>query len=159
MVKPCLFSRNSPLSPVRTDAERLIEKLFKESPEARGWISPHSARTWRAYFWMKAGQRPRALPLVEESLEANRRALEAGDRNPALPLENVALYLMRGDEAAAREWLDRADQAGWTDPTAARDPLLAPLRKDPRFLAFIARIERDLAAMRKRADMSGLVDR
>ncbi|HYN07778.1 MAG TPA: protein kinase [Vicinamibacterales bacterium] len=139
-----------------SDAEMLVDKLFQESPGARGWFSPHTARTFRAYYLMKSGRQAQALPLIQESLEANRKALEAGDRKPHLPLENVALHLMRGDLNAAHEWLDKADKAGWTDQSAARDPLLAPLRKDPKFVAFLARIGRDISAMRKRADLSGL---
>jgi hypothetical protein len=38
----------------------------------------------------------------------------------------------------------------------AIDPLFASLQSEPRFTALLSRIQRDVAAMRARADYSGL---
>lgn len=40
--------------------------------------------------------------------------------------------------------------------TLAIDPLLAAMRSEPRFKQMLSRIEADVAAMRARADYSGL---
>ena len=50
-----------------------------------------------------------------------------------------------------------AYEAGWKDPRMARLlPMWVPLRGDPRFEQLVARMEADVAAMRARADYSGL---
>jgi hypothetical protein len=62
---------------------------------------------------------------------------------------------MVGNRDAALDLFDKAIDAGAMDdkfPTV--DPLMAAMRNDPRFVASIARIERMLAGMRQRADLS-----
>jgi hypothetical protein len=57
----------------------------------------------------------------------------------------------------ALDWLERAYQAGWKDPRMARMvPMWARLRGTPRFEQLVAKMDADLAAMRARADYSGL---
>ena len=54
----------------------------------------------------------------------------------------AALYAARGDVSGALEWLDRAVRSG--DERAEyfrRDPLLGPVRKQPRFEHILGSIE------------------
>ncbi len=72
-------------------------------------------------------------------------------------MQNGAIHALRGQSAAALDELDRAYAAGWRDGrTLAIDPLFASVRAEPRFTQLLSRIEADVAAMRARADYSGL---
>ncbi len=141
------------------DAAARLDTILTEGDGAgaRGFFTPHTPRTMRAFLFMKSGDGDRARPLLDSAVEANRQAMEAGDKSFGPLYENAALYLMKGDRGAALESLDRAERAGWKDAQfLPRDPLLAPLASDPRFLEIVARIERDVRAMRARVDLSDL---
>ena len=72
-------------------------------------------------------------------------------------MQTAAVQALKGESAAALDELDRAYAAGWRDArTLAIDPLLLSLRSEPRFKALLTRVEADVAAMRARADYSGL---
>ncbi|MCG8459852.1 MAG: winged helix-turn-helix domain-containing protein [Holophagales bacterium] len=106
------------------------------------------------------------LTIVDASSPASiaaRRALD-GDRDDALDLflrwriemltlgarargaEDAAqlavAYLLRGDEAAALDWLERAVRArrGWILPFLPVHPAFDPLRDEPRFEALVHRV-------------------
>ena len=100
--------------------------------------------------------------LEAATIELFRRSgwkIRTGDRSYFPPYEEAALELMLGSRDAALDLFDKAVDAGALDATFPKvDPLMAAMRNDPRFVAAIARIERMLAEMRQRADLSGLED-
>lgn len=139
------------------DAGDRIEKALAGGPGARSWWTPYTPRTMRAFLWTRSGDPECARPLIDAAITANRKAVDEGDRSFGPLYENAALYLMRADRAAALDWLRRAAEAGWRDAaTLERDPLLAPLAQEPRFIEIVERITRDVQDMRKRVDLSDL---
>ena len=76
---------------------------------------------------------------------------------PLMFMQNAAVYALQGRGPAALDELERAYAAGWRDGrTLAIDPFFASVRSEPRFTQLLSRIEADVAAMRARADYSGL---
>ncbi len=67
---------------------------------------------------------------------------------------------MRQDTNAALEWLQRAHDGGFRDYAfLERNPMLRQqMGSDPRFIEFIDRMRRDVAAQRERARQRGLLD-
>ena len=138
-------------------AEHLDRVIGDGFGGAIGFYSPYTPRVGRAFLYMNAGNRPAAMPLVDEALTSNREAIESGDRSYLKLMENAALYLMKSDRGAALDSLDAGIHAGWKDALfLERDPLLAGLRNEPRFHSIKQRIEREVAEMRARADFSSL---
>lgn len=67
-------------------------------------------------------------------------------------MQMAAVHALRGETK-----VERAYDAGWRDGrTLAIDPLFASVRSEPRFRQVLSRIEADVAAMRARADYTGL---
>ena len=72
-------------------------------------------------------------------------------------MQNAAVYALQGHGPAALDELDRVYAAGWRDwRTLAIDPFFSSVRSEPRFTQLLSRIESDVAAMRARADYSGV---
>jgi hypothetical protein len=66
-----------------------------------------------------------------------------------------AAHAQLGDSEEAFKWLERAGATGFPCvPWFERDPLLAPLRNDPRYRKLIADLERRMEEFRKRYDGS-----
>jgi TolB-like protein len=141
------------------DAAARLDEAVKTTPAGRALWAPYTMRTLRAHLYMRAGQPDRARPLIDAALADIRRAVADGDRSFYPPYEEAALQLMLGNHDAALDLFDTAIDAGALDDKFAKvDPLMAAMRNDPRFVASIAHIERMLAEMRQRADLSALED-
>lgn len=139
------------------DARERVDRALKAGPDARSSYSGYTPRTMSAFLWLKAGDRERALPLIEAALAENRAAMDGGDRSQSPSYENAALDVMRGNRAAALESLERAYAVGNRDADFMKvDPLLAPLATEPRFIQLVDRMNRDLREMRARVDLSDL---
>ncbi len=139
------------------DAAGRIDKALASGPGARAWWTPTTPRTMRAFLWLQAGDEARARPLIDDALAANRQAIDQGDRSYAPRHENAALSLMRGDRAAALDWLDQAVTAGWYDAQSLiHDPLFAGLAGDRRFEQVLDRIRRGVREMRTRVELDDL---
>ena len=146
---------------VLLDAPEAAERLDREIQDGRGgghaMYSPYTPRTWRAFLFLRAGDRARAQALIEAALAATREATAAGDISYNPPMENAVLFLMQAKRAEALDALETGIRAGWKDAIfLRRDPLLAPIRNDARFVAIVERVEREVAEMRARADFSNL---
>ena len=121
--------------------------------------APYRVKLAHAYHLQRAGSAAEANRIFDETLAANRQSLLAGTDWPMVFMETAAVHALRGQSAVALDELDHGYAAGWRDGrTLAVDPLFAPVRAEPRFTELLARIEGDVAAMRARADSSGLPD-
>ena len=141
------------------DAAERLDGSLKTSAGARGWWAPYTPRTLRAHLFMRSGQPGRARPLVDAALAGVREAVANGDRSSGPLYEEAALQLMLGNRSAALELVEKSIDAGFVEPAFTRlDPLLTDVRNEPRFVAAVQRMERIVADMRSRIDLSD-VDR
>jgi len=139
------------------DAPRLVRELIGRAGDGLFHNAPYPVKLAHAYYLQRSGDLPEASKIFNEVLEANRKAIAAGTDWPLAFMQNAAVHALRGETSAALDDIDRAYTAGWRDGhTMAIDPLLASLRSEQRFTAVLLRIQRDVAAMRTRADYSGL---
>ena len=138
------------------EAEAAIEQRFKEGPEARtNNVVAGSFRTIHAYLLQRRGEAGRAGALLNEAEAAAQRELREGSETADMPLELAAIHMLRGDKPQALGFLDQAYQRGWRSyREAAADPMFAGLRGEPEFRKLLARMEADVAAQRKRVDMT-----
>ena len=136
------------------DAAEHLDKALQGGATARSLWTPYTIRTMRAFLFLQSGARERAQPLIDAALAFNRDAIAAGDRSYGPPIENAALAVLRGERVTALDELERAERAGLRDAVMMqRDPLLAPLAGDSRFVQIVQRIERDVQEMRGRIDL------
>jgi hypothetical protein len=136
------------------DAADLVDAMLTTSAETSLFWGPHTVRIFRAFLWWRAGQPERARPLVDTAMAAASAAIQGGDRGFTPHYQQAALHIMRGDRQAALDAFDRGIDAGMREPLfPRRDPLLAPLATEPRFIAAMERVDRDVAAMRQRVDL------
>jgi len=136
------------------DAEQLIERRSRRTPGllAGQMLKQESHRTSYAWLLMARGERSRAATLLSASLELANAELAAGNENQRVPFEIAAIHATRGDNATALEWLEKAQAAGYCDyATLARHPIFERLRRDPRFQAVLATMEKRVASMRERS--------
>ncbi|AHG93371.1 protein kinase (plasmid) [Gemmatirosa kalamazoonensis] len=135
------------------DAESFLAPLVREAPDGRGDFLAESFRTQLGLALAGRGERARAESLWAASAALAQRQIAEGHESPALRVELAAIASVRGDSAAALDWLQRGYDAGWTDARiTALDPFLEPLRTHTRYGAVVARMRADLAAMRRRAE-------
>ena len=136
------------------DAAEHLDKALQGGATARSLWTPYTIRTMRAFLFLQSGARERAQPLIDAALAFNRDAIAAGDRSYGPPIENAALAVLRGERVTALDELERAERAGLRDAVMMqRDPLLAPLAGDSRFVQIVQHIERDVQEMRGRIDL------
>ena len=139
------------------DAPEIVRSLVGRAADGLLHDAPYPVKLLHAYYLQRAGTAAAAAKILDEIAAANRRSVLAGTDWPMVFVQNAAIHAMRGESAAALDELDRAYAAGWRDGrTTATDPLLAPLRSEPRFKQLQSRIEADVTAMRARTNDSGL---
>ncbi len=134
------------------DAERLIEPLARQDPEAIGQMFPESLRSLYALTLHRRGDTRRAAELWQASAAAAQRHLDAGQESYNAPMELAAINAIQGQTGAALEWLERGYRAGWRDARLLNlDPFFASVRREPRYQALVTAMTQDVAEMRKRA--------
>jgi hypothetical protein len=139
------------------DAERFTEPLMAASADAPTQHISHSVKLLYAYQLHTKGQTACGRQLMDEVLASNKEAIASGVDWLVYPIQNVTIHAIRGEVALALDWLERAYNAGWRDARTSRlMPMWASLRPEPRFEQLVKRMEADVAAMRARADYSGL---
>ncbi len=88
----------------------------------------------------------------DAALAQDRKDLADGSELFDRSIEIAAISAVRGDLSNALEWLEHAYQRGFKDPRVlARDPFFDGIRAHPQFQRIAARMEEDVAAMRRRA--------
>ena len=139
------------------DAPDHVASLFERAAEGLFHTAPYPVKLAHAYHLHRRGAAAGARKIMEEILATNRRAVADGADWPTVFMQNAAVYALQGQGPAALDELDRAYAAGWRDGrTLAIDPFFTSVRSEPRFTQLLSRIESDVAAMRARADYSGL---
>jgi tetratricopeptide (TPR) repeat protein len=134
------------------DAERLIEPLARQDPEAAGQMFPESLRSLHALTLYRRGDTRRAAGLWRASAAAAHQHLDAGEESYNAPMELAAISAIEGHTDAALEWLERGYRAGWRDARFLNlDPFFASVRREPRYQALVTAMTQDVAEMRKRA--------
>ncbi len=139
------------------EAERFTQPLLAESADAPTQLISHNLRLLYAYLLHRRGQKVGAATAMNQIVAASEEAIRGGADWLMWPIQNVTVHAMRGDTPAALDWLERAYHAGWRDARTTRLlPMWASLRRELRFERLVVQIEADVAAMRERADYSGL---
>jgi len=134
----------------------LLERVL---PVLQGQRRPSSApdagvETYLAWLEIKAGRTAEAKKLLSAASAADQRHLDSGNDFWLVPFDLACVRVIEGDTDGAFQWLEKAYDAGWRGwPQGSWSPLLDPLRGDPRFTRLMARIDADVAAMRKRAGL------
>jgi len=102
-----------------------------------------------AFLLMKLGRKGEARRTAEDAVERFRRSLERGDMGPTPRWELAAAFSVLGNSDSTALWLQRAVDAGWRDyRLMLRDPLLADLQTDERFVSLVARVKASVDSMR-----------
>jgi tetratricopeptide (TPR) repeat protein len=135
-----------------TDAEALLRPLAEEGPDSRPQFLYETYRTLYARALALRGERARADSMWDAALTQDRRDIARGNETFDRPLEIAAISAVRGDTSAALEWLERAYLSGFKDARVlARDPFFDGVRSVPAFRRIAARMQDDVAAMRRQA--------
>ena len=97
-------------------------------------------------------EQARSLVTLERAVVELQRA-----QVPQMFVQIAAVYALEGQAATPLDELDHAYAAGARDGrTVAIDPFFRSVHSKPRFTHLLSRITSDVAAMRARADFSGL---
>jgi TolB-like protein len=139
------------------DLEARLEPLMLQSAE-NAYVVPESMRMRYAYALGKRGD-VRAAGLAAQAERIALAKIDAGNQAPGLRVELAAAAVLRKDADEALTWVERAFDAGFLRyALLERDPILAPLREDPRFTDLLSRMRREGEAQRARAARRGLLD-
>jgi protein kinase/serine/threonine-protein kinase len=137
------------------DAPSRIETLFKQSPEAGGYLLAESFRSLHAYLLLQRGDKQMAMTLLDEALRAAQKELDEGSELPAVSMEIAAIHALRGERDEAIRWFNAAYLAGWRQfREVDNDPFFSGIRKDPEFVRIRRKMEEDVAVMRGRVDVN-----
>jgi TolB-like protein/Tfp pilus assembly protein PilF len=140
-----------------TEAPDLLAGLLERAADGLFHTAPYPVKLAHAYYLHRRGENAEAGKILDRILADNRNAVADGADWPMVFMQNAAVNALNGQSATALDELERAYQAGWRDGrTLAIDPFFASVRSDPRFTQLLSRIAADVAAMRARADYSGL---
>ena len=134
------------------DAEQQIERVMRRAPGllTGPLLKQESHRTSYAWLLKQRGERSRADALLSEALDHADEVRNGGNEHQRLPVEYAAIHVTRGDKDAALGWLEKAPAAGYCDySTLARHPIFESLRREPRFRAVLATMEKQVASMRE----------
>jgi TolB-like protein/Tfp pilus assembly protein PilF len=134
-----------------TLAEPLAERAYALSPFA--WNVAHFAPVLLAYIFLGRGEVDRAARLLDEVVAYADRELggNAGDNRMHYTL--AAAHALRGSPEDALDHLDEAIRTGWRYyPLVRIDPLLDPLRQDPRFEEILDRLGSIMDDLRSRVE-------
>lgn len=133
---------------VRRDAGRAVEVAEPGAPvrEANTLL----ATTMLGFAQLQAGDTARSESLFDQSLAFLEGMVARGTDTPRWPYEIALIHAARGDTEGALNWLhtayDRGFRWAWM---LEREPMLNPLRQDPRFRGLVARVQAAVEEMRR----------
>jgi TolB-like protein len=140
------------LAGAQDEAAPLLERVMAEMPAMPGRFNPEPA-ILHAHLLHRAGDTGGAFRVLDTAERRIREIMGAGDATPSYPYSMAGAAIIRGNRDAALDWLEIAIDRGWLQLATTRvDPVLAPLRGEPRFAAALAAMERRTAAMREVAE-------
>ena len=142
-------------------AREILEAQYAEAPDRRAGLFPIYYRigAMLALVLRQQGELERADELLENAARKIHASMDAGHESSLLPIQIASVHAIRGEEDLAYDWLDRAHDAGFrAHAHLAAHPMFVNLREEPRFLAVLARMERDVARMHANAKRDGLLD-
>ena len=138
------------------DADALLSTRLLANPESGVDLTPERFPAWHALFADRRGDHATATRMWDSVLTSDERAIASGNDDPQRPMEIAAIHAVRGDSAAALDWLQRGYNAGWKNyRVITRDPFFASLAQNPRFQQIMTSMRTDTDAMRRRAMTAG----
>lgn len=135
-------------------ARETMETLLATAPEWGFRSAPVTMRSVLAWALREeGGDDGRVGRLLAEAEERARSALDAGVEDPSYPMDLAAVHALRGETAAALEWLERAYEAGWWDHRfLRRDARFEAVAGEPRFQAVLDSVAARGARQRTRVE-------
>jgi serine/threonine-protein kinase len=135
------------------DGDSLVLARYQAAPDARPFgMVPYTFRTLVAATRLRRGDAASGRALADSALAAARAEVEQGGESPGPAVEVAALMALKGRRGEALDWLERAHQLGYRDYRwPRRDPFLKTLAEEPGFDSLLARMESEVAVMRRRA--------
>jgi len=115
-------------------ARQKYDEAIAEFKTAAGFSNNGGAWAGLAYGYAMGGRRDEALQIVDELKTTRKRGL-------IVPYRLAAVYLALGDKDQAIEWLrkDYEGRGNWMNQLKV-DPVMDPLRPDPRFKELMRRM-------------------
>ncbi|HEX7572744.1 MAG TPA: protein kinase [Bacteroidota bacterium] len=128
-------------------------KLYERAVGRQGMTeeTPRRNSTRLGFILLKLGEAKLARAMLDRSIRDDEDALSRGNEWYAIPLDIACVHAVRGETQEAIRWLQKAQDAGWTESAIAmKDPLMEGLRKNPNFLEVLAKADRRVEEMRNR---------
>ncbi|MGH7482103.1 MAG: TPR end-of-group domain-containing protein, partial [Longimicrobiales bacterium] len=112
----------------------------------------HVAVLLGVVLW-RAGERERAARLFSDFERFAAERMNGGSEYYLLRYSLAELHAVHGEPEQALDWLERAVDTGWVEvEVTLLDPLLAPLRDEPRFRAIVRDMRTRAAELRRRVE-------
>jgi adenylate cyclase len=133
-------------------AREILERAHVLAPDAPA-LNLHAPAVLLAWLRHQDGETDRAEELLDTADRRLRADMDDGSQIPAIALSMAGVAAIRGDIYAAVRHFERAVDHGLMDPVLiARDPVLAPIRDQPRFQAAMDRMWERQRAQRQRVE-------
>jgi tetratricopeptide (TPR) repeat protein len=116
-------------------AQENYDDAIEQFKAAANFSNNGGASAGLAYGYAMAGRRAEALQILDELETTNKRGL-------IVPYRLAAVYVALGDKDQAIEWLTKEyeDRGNWATQLKV-DPVMDPLRSDPRFKDLMRRMK------------------
>jgi len=132
-------------------AAAVLEPAYQSTPTAIP--SPYLVGVAYGYALERTGRADRASSVMAEAESYARERVAAGDEYSAYPYNLALIHFIRGEPDEGFLYLDAAVDVGWSVTQHMRlDPILDPVRDDPRYQSVLDRMEERLGPMRERVE-------
>ena len=131
-------------------ARAAFDTVYRSDPDTRHGALLLSARTFLAHLSREAGEDDVAEELLRDASASNMGLLATGAAFGGVFYDQAVVRALQGRSEEALDWLEASLAAGYRQAEyAARDPLLAPLRREDRFSRFLAATRASVMDQRK----------